>query len=281
MPHMSVSNFIPKVWSARLMENLHKELVFGRLCNRRYEGDITRYGDTVHINSLTDIAVKPYSPLDELDEPEQLDGTDRTLVINHGAYCHFYLNDVDAAQARAELMDAAMRGAARRLAEDTEDYLLGVIRSGAGIRMNLTLESGRAFDTVLALKTRLDERHVPRSGRCLVMPSAVEAELMRDERFLTASAVGQQVLREGALARCCGFDIFISNDLNGELVALTEDGVTFAQQLLKLEAYRRERGFDDCVKGLSVCGAKVIQPDCVALVTLTAGEGGDGGEQAP
>ena len=37
---MAVNNFIPKVWSARLQENLHKALVFGSLCNRNWEGEI-------------------------------------------------------------------------------------------------------------------------------------------------------------------------------------------------------------------------------------------------
>ena len=51
---MAISTFIPQVWSARLQENLQKELVFGSLCNRNYEGDIAQWGDTVHINTLKD-----------------------------------------------------------------------------------------------------------------------------------------------------------------------------------------------------------------------------------
>ena len=56
---MSCSNFIPQVWSARLQENLKKALVFGSLCNRNWEGDIAQFGDTVHINTINDITVKP------------------------------------------------------------------------------------------------------------------------------------------------------------------------------------------------------------------------------
>ena len=78
---MSVTNFIPETWSARLLESLHKQLVFGALCNRNYEGEIRQYGDTVHINSLSDISVKPYTPNADIDDPEQLSGTERTLVF--------------------------------------------------------------------------------------------------------------------------------------------------------------------------------------------------------
>ena len=71
---MAITTFIPKVWSARLKENLHKSLVFGALCNRNWEGDIAQWGDTVHINNLADITVRPYTPNTDIAEPEQLSG---------------------------------------------------------------------------------------------------------------------------------------------------------------------------------------------------------------
>ena len=265
---MSVNNFIPETWSARLLESLHKQLVFGALCNRNYEGEIRQYGDTVHINSLSDISVKTYTPNTDIDDPEQLSGTDRTLVINHGAYCNFYLNDVDRAQARPDLLEAAMRGAARRLAEDTEAYVLSVIIEQAGITGTIAAGADM-YESLIAIKTALDQNNVPRTGRNLVVPPTVEAELLKDSRFLTAGgSIAEHALADGAVARAAGFDIYISNDLNGQLVALTEDGVTLAQQITKMEAYRREKGFDDGVKALSLCGAKVVLPDCVAVYTM-------------
>ena len=265
---MSVNNFIPETWSARLLESLHKQLVFGALCNRNYEGEIRQYGDTVHINSLSDISVKAYTPNTDIDDPEQLSGTDRTLVIDHGAYCNFYLNDVDRAQARPDLLEAAMRGAARRLAEDTEAYVLSVIIEQAGITGTIAAGADM-YESLIAIKTALDQNNVPRTGRKLVVPPTVEAELLKDSRFLTAGgSIAEHALADGAVARAAGFDIYISNDLNGQLVALTEDGVTLAQQITKMEAYRREKGFDDGVKALSLCGAKVVLPDCVAVYTM-------------
>ena len=267
---MGVTSFIPEVWSARLQESLHKQLVFGGLCNRWYEGEIRSYGDTVHINSLQDITVRTYVPGEDIADPEQLSGSGVTLTVDHAVYCNFYLSDVDAAQARADVMDAAMRGAARRLAEDTETYLLGVIRAGAGIRENAGAGAD-LYDVILDIKTAMDLRHVPRHGRCLVVPPTAEAGLLKDNRFVTAGgALAEHALADGAVARACGFDIYVSTDLNNELVALTEEGVTFAQQIAGMEAYRREKGFDDGVKALSLCGARVLQPDCVAVWTLAA-----------
>ena len=266
---MAITNFIPQVWSARLQENLQQSLVFGSLCNHNYEGEIRQWGDTVHINTINDITVKPYTPNTDIDDPEQLDGASTTLTIDHGAYYNFYLNDVDAAQANGELMDAAMRNAARRLAEDTEDYVLSVIREGAGTKKSGAVPQGGVYELLVGIKTELDKLNVPRTGRVLVVPSAVEGELLLDNRFITGSgAFSEQNLVEGAVARAVGFDIYISNDLDNEIIAMTSDGVTFANQITHIEAYRREKGFDDGVKGLSLCGAKVVMPSCVYIHTL-------------
>lgn len=278
---MAITSFIPKVWSARLQESLHKALVFGSLCNRNYEGDIAHWGDTVHINNLADITVKTYTPNTDIDNPEQLSGADTTLTINHGAYYNFYINDVDAAQANADLMEAAMRNAAYRLAEDTEDYILSVIHAGAGTTLTApapTEAEGGMYALILSIKTALDGKNVPRIGRKLVVPSSVESQLLMDSRFITGTAAADARLAEGAVARAAGFDIYISNDLKDELIAMTSDGVTFAQQITKIEAYRREKGFDDGVKGLSLCGAKVVLPDCVYVRKIGKAPEQDGGE---
>jgi len=266
---MAITSFIPSVWSARLTENLHKALVFGSLCNRNWEGDIAQFGDTVHINNLADITVKPYTPNVDIAEPEQLTGTDTTLTIDHGAYYNFYLNDVDAAQANSELMDAAMRNAAYKLAEDTESYILSVIREGAGTKKSGAIPQGGVYELLVNIKTALDEKNVPRAGRVLVVPASVEGELLLDNRFITGNgAFSEAHLADGSVARAAGFDIYISNDLTNELVAMTPDGVTFANQITHIEAYRREKGFDDGVKGLSLCGAKVVMPSCVYIHTI-------------
>ena len=250
---MAITSFIPKVWSARLLENLQKALVFGSLCNRNWEGDIAQWGDTVHINSLSDITVKPYTPSTDIDDPEQLSGADTTLTIDHGAYYNFYLNDVDAAQAQADLMDAAMRNAAHRLAVDTEQYILGVIREGAGKKVSGPVPAGGVYELIVGIKTALDEKNVPRLDRKLVVPASVEGQLLLDNRFITGSgAFREAALTEGSIARAAGFDIYISNDLTDEIVAMTPDGVTFANQISQIEAYRREKGFADGVKGLSL-----------------------------
>ncbi len=271
---MAINNFIPQVWSARLQDNLQRALVFGKLCNRNYEGEITQWGDSVHINTLNDITIRPYNPAVNLAAPEQLSGTDTILTIEHGAYYNFYLNDVDAAQASADVMDAAMRNAAYRLAADAEEYIVSVIRSSAEINATLPMptEEGGLYNLLLTIKTGFDSLCVPRRDRKLILPPALEAMLLTDSRFITGSTAAAEHLAEGSIARALGFDVYISLDLDNEIVAMIPDAVTFANQISQVEAYRPQNGFSDGVKGLNLCGAKVVIPHGVCMVTLTQSE---------
>ena len=55
---MSIANFIPTIWEARWLAHLDKELVYGNLANRDYEGDIKAAGNIVKINQIGDIAAE-------------------------------------------------------------------------------------------------------------------------------------------------------------------------------------------------------------------------------
>lgn len=78
---MAFDNFIPEIWSARLLDHLDNVHVYASLMNRDYEGEIRAYGDTVHINQLGNITIQDYDGSDIAD-PEELDGEQQNLVID-------------------------------------------------------------------------------------------------------------------------------------------------------------------------------------------------------
>lgn len=94
---MAFSNFIPEIWSARLLEHMDKVHVYANLMNRDYEGDIKAYGDTVHINLLGEITINDYSGSD-ISDPQELDSTQQNLVIDKAKYFNFMVKDIDNAQ---------------------------------------------------------------------------------------------------------------------------------------------------------------------------------------
>lgn len=282
---MSIATFIPEVWSARLLEHLRKNLVVANLFNRNYEGEITQYGDTVHINQLTEIAVKAYSKNVDIADPDQLATTKSTLLIDQGDYFNFYLNDVDRVQARGDLMDAAMQSASYGLADNLDKFLAGKLATEGTLVTGLGTDDAplyvtaeTAYELLVQMKVALDKSNVPTQGRYALMPPEFEGYMLLDNRFASAGGPNAEGrLINGLVARAAGFDIYISNNCKNtegekyKVIASTVDQATYANQIIRTEAYRREKGFDDGVKGLHVYGAKVLRPGAVAVATVNFG----------
>jgi len=278
---MSIASFIPELWSARLLDHLRKNLVVANLFNRNYEGEISQMGDTVHINQLAEITIKDYTANVDIENPDQLSTTDIPLVIDQGDYYNFYLNDVDRAQARGDLMDNAMRSSAYGLADKLDAYLAGLLAEGTLVEglgtdaAPLSINADTAYQLLVKMKVALDKANVPTQGRYALMPPEFEGFMLLDNRFASAyGANAENRLVNGMVARAAGFDIYISNNVKNtegalyKVVASTVDQATYANQLVRTEAYRREKGFDDGVKGLHVYGAKVLRPEAVAVATV-------------
>jgi hypothetical protein len=265
---MAITTFIPKLWAARLHQAYEADLVFGKLLNRNYEGEIKQKGDTVHINTLNDVTIKEYESNTEIAAPEQLTTVEQLLTIDHAAYYNFYIDDVDKVQASGDLMNTAMTNAAHRLAEDAEEYIIGKVLEGAATTVT---KQDDLYATIVAMKTALDKKKVPQAGRYLVVSPTAEGALLLDDRFVKSGVeAGETRLQNGRVARAAGFDIYVSlsAQMENKLVAGVTDAATFANQLAETVAYRPEKGFSDAVKGLSVCGAKVTRPDAICVCNM-------------
>lgn len=283
---MAVTTFIPELWSARLLYALEKAHVATNLVNRNYEGEISNHGDTVHINTIGVITVKSYTKNTDIDAPETLTTTDQTLVIDQAKYFNFQVDDVDKVQAAGELVDTAMGRAAYALADVSDAYLFGVIAAGAAAGNTIgsaaapvALTASNVYENIVKLKTKLDKANVPNTGRTIVVPPDVHSLLLLDDRFAKSTATaGQEALINGLVGRIAGFDVYMSNNVKTgigtdagktpyfEITAQITDATTYAEQIIKTEAYRMESRFADAVKGLHVYGAKVTDGTKIAKI---------------
>ena len=290
---MAVTTFIPEVWSARILDHLEANLVYVNLMNRDYEGEITQYGDTVHIASYGDVTIKDYTRDKDIDSPEALSTTDQTLVIDQAKYYNFGVDDVDKAQARADLMDRYAASASYGLAKVADQYASGLLKAGTLVSdqnaegtfgsdsapIALT-DPAKAYEMLVDLQILMDDANIPAQGRWVVVPNAFKGLMEKDDRFVkTGTAQAENRLARGFAGSAAGFDIFTSTlvpNTSGakyKVIASTSRAGTFAEQILQTEAYRPEKRFGDAVKGLHVYGAKVLRPEEVAVATVnfTAG----------
>lgn len=281
---MAFTNFIPEVWSARLLEHLDKVHVYAGLMNRDYEGDIRAYGDTVHINQVGDITISDYTGSD-ISDPQELDSTMLDLVIDKAKYFNFQIKDVNNAQSNPKLVDAAMQRASYGMNDVIDQYLASLLLAGVdqgnvlyGDTDAVTPTSANAYDYLVDLGVVLNEANVPMMGRWVVVPPWFHGLLLKDPRFVgNGTGYSQAVLQGGLVGEAAGFQIHLSNNVPNtsgskyKVIAGTNAAGAFAEQLVELEAYRLEKNFSDAVKGLHVYGAKVIQPKALAVMTCNKG----------
>lgn len=281
---MSIQNFRPEIWSANLLVALRKTLVYSNLTNRDYEGEISAAGDTVRITSIGRPTISTYVPNSTVITPEQINDSQRTLVVDQAKMFAFAVDDVDARQAKGNVIPQSMSEAAFGFADVIDQYLANTMYTGiqsgnqlGSITVNSATTPTDAYDKVLVpLKIRLDLANVPTEGRSIVVRPELHGCLLRDSRFIKVNESGtSEGLRNGMVGRAAGFDIVLSNNAPNTTgseyatIAGNSTAFTFAEQINKVEAYRPQSSFADAVKGLVLYGGKLVRPDSLASALVT------------
>lgn len=270
---MTIDNFIPSVWSARLLKNWNDAHVFPKTCNRDWEGEIKNVGDSVKINSIGRITIGTYAKNTDIADPEVLDDSALWLVVDQGNYFNFAVDDVDKYQQKPKLMDAAMEEAAWGLADTVDNFIATTISAGVATAnvipakaIGISAADDDAYELLVDMDVKLTEANAPPGGRWAVVPPWFEGVLRKDQRFVGfGTDANIKRLKGTPIGEAANFTVYKSNNvpLSGSTYTILA-GVTastaFAQQIDKTEAFRPEKRFSDAVKGLLVYGAKVLRP---------------------
>lgn len=289
----SIDNFIPELWSARIMLALNKALVYAqpRIVNRDYEGEIRDLGNTVKINSIGDPSIFDYTKNVDMPGPETLSGDQKTLVIDQAKAFNFQVDDVDEVQQKPKVMDTALERAAYKLADIADQYIANELAAEGTVSTigtdatpivpTPTAGSTGAYEQLVDLSVKLDEQNVPTDGRWVVVPPWFHGMLVKDTRFISYGA--QDTLYNRQVGQAAGFAILVSNNVptvaapggapnqtpRNKIIAGHAMAATFAEQINQVEAYRPERRFGDAVKGLHLYGSMVERPEALAVLTAS------------
>jgi hypothetical protein len=291
----SLNDFVPELWSSIILEKLRKALVFGQagVVNKDYNGEIQQYGDTVRINSISDPTISDYVKNTDLDSPETLNDSQKTLTITEAKSFNFQVDDIDKVQQNPKVMNFALGRAGYRLADVADQFIAAKLAQGCTENFIGTQASpivapqpdagtDGAYELLVDLSVMLDEQNVPTEGRWAVIPPWYHGTLVKDQRFVSYAAV--DVLYNRQIGEAAGFSIMASNNVpqltpggsgtapttNRDIIlAGHEMAFSFAEQINSVEAYRPERRFADAVKGLHLYGGDVIRPEAVAALYCT------------
>lgn len=288
-------NFIPEIWSGKLIENFYDATVLAAISNTNYEGEIRRMGDTVNIRTTPEITIKTYVKGQTLSV-ENPDKPKIQLVIDKGEYFACIEDDVDKVQSDVNLMDTWSKDASERMKIKIDqrvltDILPGIssLNKGANAgRISGNINLGTTGSPVAVTKTNvleyivdvgtvLDEANAPEGDRFIVIPAKM-AGLIKKSDLKDASLTGDSVsvLRNGRLGMIDRFTVYMSHNLNNasgkfSIIAGHKMGFTFASQMTEMESIRAESTFGNIIRGLQVYGYQVVKPEALAqgIVTLS------------
>jgi hypothetical protein len=286
---MAVTNFVPDIWSAKLLVALRKAHVAGNLCNRDYEGEISREGDSVKITSINDVTIGTYTPHSNITV-EDIDDATRALLIDQAKYFAVELDDVEKAQQKkggTSALDQAVENAAYQLRDVTDTFLLSTMSLAAqGTANDLGTvaihgsNTRNLYDSFVDLSVLLDEANVPEEQRFAVLKPSLYGRVLKLDEFISAGdAVSAASRTSGYVGEIAGLSLYKSNNMptvtdaaatGGAVIAGSRIATTFADQIASVEAARMELRFADLVKGLHVYGAKVVRPTALATVEFDA-----------
>ncbi len=275
------SAFIPEVWSQKLNTLLEKNCVMMQCVNKNWEGDITKQGDKVKIITPADVSVSTLTT-DNITY-SSLTPTAMELEIDQKKFFAFKIDDVAKAQSNTDIMEAHLNNARKAIEEVQDSYLLSlhtdvpaantVGTTSSPIALNKNTIYEKFVQLSLALKNS-DAVHAGIRPWVVINPN-IEAYLLQSPEFISAHNVADTTLREGSIGRIAGMDVLVSTNLSEVddkyyVLAGTNDAITFASQLAKIESLRDKDSFSDLVRGLYLYGAKTVQSKALAKMIVSA-----------
>ena len=247
--------------------------------NRNYEGEIKNQGDKVKIITPAPVTISTLTT--SSITYNELEPTSTDLVIDQKKFFAFKINDVAQVQANTDIMEAHLQNAKNAIEEVQDAYLLSM---HANVDENnivgsdsvpVTLSKTTIYENFVNLAMKLKDSNAVKAGKrpWVVINPLVESYLLQSTEFIGANNVADETLREGAIGRIAGMDVLVSTNLtpvsnNYYIMAGTNDAITFASQLARIESLRDKDSFSDLVRGLYLYGAKTVQPKALAKMVV-------------
>jgi N4-gp56 family major capsid protein len=279
---MPITNMIPQVWSARILGKLEKRLVYAQpaVVRRDFEGEIRADGDRVHFHSFNDLTIGTYVKDSTVLAYENLTDSRVTLIIDQSKFFAFRVDDVNAAQMRPKIIDAAADRASYQLAQVADAYVASLYTGASASNPDNIIEvttpsAANIYGKFVALAQRMDENNLPSEGRYAVIPPWILGLLRQDNTFVTQAQ--PSVVLNGQVGQVAGLNLLVSNNVpvtgapldDYHIMGGVAQAIGYAEQIVNLEGLRLEGSFADGVRGLHLYGAKVLAPDMLYDMVLS------------
>jgi hypothetical protein len=271
---MGVAQFVPQIWSTKILRTLEDNLIAKKICNMDSEGEIKKAGDTVYFNGLADPTITAYTGSVTY---EGLQDAGLTLHIDQQNYFAFKVTDIQKAQANVDLKGSQAARAAYKLKESCDTNIMSLYDQANLTVTDASCDTATILSTMALIQQKLAEQNVPESDMWCTIPPWVRNKL---KLAGISFQINNGINGTGGMAWTneLGFDMYVTNQVVNtgtvdipvsKVMAGSYSAIAFAQQILETESMRLESSFDTGVRGLHVFGRKVVRPDLLCTATLT------------
>ena len=264
---MAVTNFIPTIWSKKILDDLELECKLVENCWREYEGD-AKHAGSVKILGIGDVTIGNYDKTDI--DIQEVGDKGQILTIDQAKYFAFVFDNVDKAQSVPGLMEGTRAEGVRCLAEARDTFVAGLIKTGTNVNTAEALTEEAVKEAIDEGLVALKERNCNEEMVIELTPSAAMAFL---NSLTIKSTDNPEYIKKGVIGYYHGCKVIESNNLakdttHAYCAIRAKKAIAFVGQLEKLEAMPMERRFGDLVKGLDVYGGKVIDNNRLQVVKI-------------
>lgn len=302
--NFSGNNFMPELYSKKVLNFFRKASVAEAITNTDYAGDISAFGDSVKIIKEPVITVDQYERGGAVTATTLTDN-EVTLVVDTANAFKFIVDDIETSMSHVNFKEVASSSAAYALRDAFDTGVIAKLFAGTSAsapnhilgsdsatdlaagtfdgsgNLDIGYASGEhdPIDVLSHMARLLDEQSVPEEGRWfLANPEFYEQLVQSSSKLMSVDFnAGQGSIRNGLVSsgKLRGFDMYKTNNIAattnaaGKCIAGHMSSTCTAQTIINTEVVRDTASFGDIVRGLHVYGAKVLRPE--ALVSAFYG----------
>ncbi|MFD5188542.1 hypothetical protein ACFWMU_10400 [Streptomyces sp. NPDC058357] len=261
--------FVPEIWDADLLTQFDPLLVWASplVANNKYEGEIRKQGDVVHINSLLRPTVGDYTVADGMTS-QRPETVDQKFPITEAKYLQVLVEDAERVQLAGGLDSPINQQMIRSLAREADTFMGNIIAKGATALPTIKPTAENApqslYSAILDMMLALDDSDIP-AGRYVVVSPRVKRYLIEHPAVANAAAYGEGgVTANGVVARLAGFTILTTTAMptGVDIVAGHSEFATYASQFTGFREGQSEKYRADYIDTLHLYGGKIVRyPD--------------------
>lgn len=201
---------------------LRKSLVAVEVANTEFEATLNM-GDTVHFPYWQELSVVDYTPGTDITGAQDITATDETLVVDQKKVVRFYVDDIEAMQAKYGYATTLAEDGAYQLRDAIDTFVLAKTVSavsaldagdiGGTSGSAITSTTANIIDTYVQARRKLRQMNVEEAGDWISVVTPSVAANIEQKTTDSGFSVADASLRNGFAGTFVGFRVYVSNNL--------------------------------------------------------------------